>query len=482
MERKKIKNIEKNKKNYISIIIIIIGLIIIAVFVKKIMNYQKQEINDTITNNQIIFDKEKLDFECDLINPEEKTKNYPTYTQYSYGVGDYIYCKINNYNKYQPTKLNIFYYNGDNKNIDLIDIKSLTEDWKINLTTNEKYNDISIVSSNENSKLQDIVFKFYIKSNNDKYDIKISSIGIDDDKYKIYNKVIELPTGKKYRLKFTNDKIESYKLSTDGSYIKIKDSECKECHIYVPQAFIYEDYQNGKVVISDLDNLKMLYDMNKGIIGTYGSIYWLYSKNDTYKEGTYLYVGNKDNTKYGIIDKDGNIIKDYVLEKECSGNQIPRNCLRYSIEDNLLATKKNNKYGIIRLTSDDIVIDYKYDDIKLINSKYFQVKENDKWYIYNYSSKDKQIEKGYDYIYSLADNVLIVKENNNWIFKNYNNITITDNQITTNDEYKYLVYYTDEKNKNIIHIEVTETEYGAGGTLAYYDFNIEKNTLTKIEK
>ncbi len=484
MENKKIKIIEKNKKNYISIFIIVIGLILILILVNGIKNYQdKDEYN--VTNNSTIFDKEMFNFECDLVDPEEKEKNYPTYTSYNYGVGDYVYCKINNYSNFKPTELNISYYNEDNKNINLVSVKSLTDDWKIKLNSTEKYNDISMVSISDNLELKNIVFKFYIKNNenitDNKYIIKISTVELkrNHEKYNIYNKDIELATGQNYRLKFTKDKIESYKLSNDGTYIKIKEANCKECHIYVPQAFIYEDYQNGKVVIDDSDNTKILYDMNKGILGTYSAIYWLYPKNKSYEEGTYLYVGKKDKDKYGIIDKDGNLIKDYVLDKMCYGNQTPNMCLSYSIEDNLLVDKKNDKYGIIKITSDDIVIDYKYDDIKLINSKYFKVKQNDKWYIYNYAKKNKQIEEGFDIIYELTDNILIVPRNGYWHFINYNNNLVNYEQIEINEEYNYIYYYTDSKDKNIIHICFSTDEYGHDIKKESYIYNINDNTLKK---
>lgn len=473
---------EKNKKNYISIIIIIIGIIILSIFIKGIINYQDKEDNNDI-NNQATFNKEKISFTCELVDPEEKENNYPTYTPNSYGVGDYVYCIINNYSNFKPTELNIFYYNEDNKNIDLVSVKSLTEDWKIELKSEEKYSDISLTPASDNLDLKNIIFKFYIKNNDNitdnKYQINISKIELkrNNEKYEIYDKNIELTTGKNYRLKITKDKVESYKL-LNKSYEKINEITCKECHIYVPQSFIYEDYKNGKVVINNDTNSIILYDMNKGILGTYGSINWLYSKNDPHENGTYLYVGNKDNTKYGIIDKDGNLIKDYVLEKSCYGNQTPRDCLSYSIEDNLLVNKKDNKYGIIKIISDDIVIDYKYDDVKLINSKYFKVKENDKWYIYNYSNKTKQIEEGFDIIYELTDNVLIVPKNGYWQFINYNNTSI--NSIKIDEEYKYIYYYPDSKEPNIIHININNDEYGT--IKESYDYNINDNTLKKVEK
>lgn len=127
---------------------------------------------------------------------------------------------------------------------------------------------------------------------------------------------------------------------------------------------------------------KVLYNKKIGVINTYGkNALWLCDEEDNKNSvcensGRYIYIQEKGTNKYGIIDADGNVIKNFVLESLPFVNFYEPYSLkdRYSIENNMLVSIKNGKYGIVEITSDKMVVDYLYDDIKLINNKYFKVK------------------------------------------------------------------------------------------------------------
>ena len=94
----------------------------------------------------------------------------------------------------------------------------------------------------------------------------------------------------------------------------------------------------------------------------------------------------------------------------------------YSVENNMIVNVKNNKYGIIKITGNEIVIDYLYDNIELLNDKYFKVKENNKWYLYSFEKKDKEKEESYIDL-MIIDNILFsINEDNNLYIENGNNI------------------------------------------------------------
>ena len=477
---KNIKIMEKNKKNYISLILIIIGLIIISILIKGIIDYQDDDYNYLLDDENI----KELSFSCDLLDPlvtdENTVKYYPYET--TYGVGDDVYCRIDS-DQFSPTDISLTYYNEDNPNIDLVTILTPDRNWKIEPNLKEIINEYTIKANDTDSKLNRLFFKFHIKNNenitDNKYKFTFSIITLKKgyEEYKAYGTNIELDMKSNYRLKFTKDKVEAQKLNNNKSYEKTYEFNCNNCNIYAPQNFIYQDYENGRAMISStIDNL-MLFDFNKGILGTYSSAYWLYSQNERFEEGTYMYVAKKGNDKYGIIDKDGKVIKDYVLSKMCYGNQLPQDCLSYSVEGDVIAEKKNNKYGIIKITSNDVVMDYKYDDIKILNSKYFKTKEADKWYIYNLKTREKQIQEGFDIIYKITNNILIVPKNGYWYFINYNNEVI--NSFKMDEEYKYISYLVEREDNNIIYIYTHKDEDGREEPKEKYIYNVKDNKLEK---
>lgn len=351
-----------------------------------------------------------FNFKCTSNSPKDEVTILPTSSN-GYTVGEDIYCNFDIDDYYSVFKMS-FKYN-ENDNIKLINVESLDNGWNVDNSSNN----IFLERTNPSSKINDVILKFNIASNKsvaDNYKIKISDIKfntnyIDDDKETLL-RVNKNPSN--YKLKITKTNIESYKLQSDGSYIKINDFSCESCNTYGPLVFSYKDFNNGKVMLADHENRSILYSMEKGVLGTYRSARWLNNKDSMFNtdSGKYIFVWSEDTKKAGIIDTDGNIIKSFHIEDTpnyCSSNYV--RCLEYSIENNLFVDKKNGKCGIIKLLSDDIVIDYKYDNIEIYDGPYFKVKEEGKWYLIDQSDK-KVLSYGHDFIAAFDFGILVMDE------------------------------------------------------------------------
>ena len=233
--------------------------------------------------------------------------------------------------------------------------------------------------------------------------------------------VIEDKKGVVYFYKHNGDiRLTLDKDDIDDDDIIVAKYECKDdysCSTYDSESFAPGIMDNKKIFISELSSDRktkkiVLFDIeNKKVIGSYESALWLHKDGKISSEdGEYILVQKLDSDLWGIIDKDGELIHDYTLGRKKSGGigSYKFHQTYYSVENDYFVNYKDDKYGIVRIKSDDVVIENKYDDIKLYDDKYFKAKENDKWYLYSFETKEKVLTDGYDYIIAAFDNVVVV--------------------------------------------------------------------------
>lgn len=342
-----------------------------------------------------------------------------------------------------------------------------------------------------------------------------------------------------------NNSITFYKLNENNEYEKINEYQCKtnDCYISIcsRRGGIGDIHYNNIGIGYIHDNNIILYDFNKGIIGEYickgksctngidarGGFYdgcdtgIDFVINDDYSVKMYDFKRNKNimefkdmypiqeneiiyfyvqglNDKWGIVDANGNMIKDFKLEdlEIFIGRKYGYAYVIvlepfYSIKYNLLVDKKDNKYGIIRMTSDDILIEHQYDDISLYNDKYFKAKIDDKWYLYSYETKEKVHEDGYKELFITTDDIIITQIDNYLYLKDYNGNNLTEEKIQIYEEFpKYImrgsgprnqIIYNEESNK--IKISIPEYIYQQHENVYHeyeYDINNKKLTYTQL--
>lgn len=474
-----------NKKTILIIVGILLGIITLIVILINILN--KEENNSNINNNvsdndsgYLTANKDSVSFKCSVIEPN--VENYGGDVSV-YGVNDYVYCNINsnnNYN-YKINHMELEYNYGNN--IDLNNVYSLSDDWKVSKTLGN----IEISLLNDAASINDIYFKFYIKNNkdiNDKYKIVLENIKFtsNNSDYRIKEDIIIELNTKNNRNIQVNNLLRFDELSSDGSFQTLSEYKCNDdlCMVNAAQQGFQYSNDNPDIVMIYDGNYKILYNIRKGtIINTYGSnSIWLSSNAVASEiEGTYIYIQAKDSEKYGIIDVNGNVIKNFVLDKPPFVNFVYPTTLRYSIENNMLVNIQNGKYGIIEITSDKIIIDYIYDDLDLINKTCFKAKINNKWHVYNISSNQKLIEEGFDNIYYNSDDILIVEKDNTLYIRNYDNKNITNETIKVSKD-DTIQAYTDYSDKTIINIHVCSDEY-CHEYKERYEYNVNSNKLNK---
>jgi len=495
---------KKNKK----IIIIVITLLLITTI--SIITYlyftkDKNKENNLKTENTVNKENnqennKEIEYKYAEEGPAFFCSNKETYEKtYHYDKGDYIYCEIAyEINSKHPGITEMWFETTHDDDIEYIEIMTIAENWKldskngvINIKTDEpsSYGDgkyrvkFRITPSTKKEKLQILFKNIKYKNANNEY-------------YKTDDSIIDLSINKETNYKFEssekNDKITFYKFDKTKGYEKINEYICESdtCFEHAAQCFGIHDLENGKTAIYDGENT-VFYNFEKGVTGKYG--HTIYTLNDRENKKTYYYVSDIKTKKYGIIDIDGNIIKDFTMEQLDKLGSCDLLSNTYSIKHDLIVEKKNNKYGIIKITKDEVVVEHIYDDIRIYNDKYYKAKLEDKWYLYSYETKEKVHEQGYKEIFFATDNILVTQIDNYLYIKDYNGNNIIEDKIQTYIDYNekaccatpigIYVNYNKENNKIQIEVSSEETykpEYNYD--IYKYEYEINNKKLTKIDK
>lgn len=255
-----------------------------------------------------------------------------------------------------------------------------------------------------------------------------------------------------------NDKV-SYK--KDGVILKFYDEsielnqyQCENSNCDTDERYnkYIKKIDNNIVIIYDGalddDNRKIIFfDVNKGILKTYIG----YSKARRLDDSKYIHLMSSDNKKELIVDYMGNVIKEGKNYKiSCyEGCYLAINS--YNIEKDYIITVKDNKYGIEKISSDEVLLDNLYDDVSwsdwavffdndktendgekyYLEKNYVKIKENNKWYLYDLNNKKKVINTGYEELILIDDNTIFVYDNKEIYFINYEGNKVDDNVIKT---------------------------------------------------
>lgn len=286
----------------------------------------------------------------------------------------------------------------------------------------------------------------------------------------------------------TNDVIEFYK---DDELINSYKCNGKKCDILPFQTeVIFENgvYTNKRQIIGDYILIAVCDTDSCSDISTYGGTYFEKQDSETASGNVLLY-----NIKSGIVKTYNNVSKvlyaseklnlinysndsytivsyDGKLNSKFDANELILSCYEgcylnnssFDYDNNIIVTKNNNKFGIKNLTTGELIVDYKYDNITLTNNgfpysyynkNYFIGQINGKNNIYKINDNNNITNKGYDQIYFLDKNTLLVFNDNQFSFIDLNENKIIDDTIKVNNLYP--IY---PKNPNGIRISKTNPE------------------------
>lgn len=484
---------KKNKK--IIIIIISIILILTIAIVSCLYLFKDKEENTSVSeNNNDSLETEKIEnieYTYTEDGPAFLCSNQELYTQtLNYDKGDYVYCEIAyELNAELPGIKEIWFETSHDENIEYIEVVDIFEGWKL-----DSNNGVMHLVTEEPSTYGDgaykVKFRILPSTQEEKLQISFKNIkfkNVNEEYYQTDDSVIELSINKESNYKYVSskeqDEIIFYKFNTTNGYEQINKYSCESeiCYVYASQCTSYIDLDKGKMFIHD-GNKAIFYDFNKGVLGTYSI-----GVEDLKK---YFIVQDIKTEKYGIIDLDGNIIKNFT-SVQFGGTKVAPcfNDNTYSLEYDLITEKKDNKYGIVKITKDEIVVNHQFDDIRLYNDKYFKAKVEDKWYLYNLNTSEKVIEDGYKELFIASDEVIVTQIDNYLYIKDYQGNNLIEDKIETFIEYNENACCGNvsgifvSENNGIIKIyideevDITNYEYKQH----QYEYNIKDKKLTKTK-
>lgn len=180
----------------------------------------------------------------------------------------------------------------------------------------------------------------------------------------------------------------------------------------------YIKEKNDDILVLKSNDKEYIYNFRNGAI--------INDKYDNYllvDDGKYFVA--KYNGKMGVIDVDGEIVVPFEYEE----------ILDY--KDGMIIYANGNKEGITSVNSDNKVnVEAIYDNIILINDKYYAYKADDGYIINNYSNNTPANNLVYDYIHAYKD-IIFVSINNQ--------IDILDSNLSSKISNKITTYYTYKK-------------------------------------
>jgi hypothetical protein len=475
---------KKSKKPLILLFIILITLLLIGVIYFYINNNHKSPDNKVPTITY-----QKLDNNITISCTNSKQESTAIYYQ-----GEDIYCSLS-YDLSNDFKGKVSKITGTftfDSELELIETNNISSDWK-EISSGQTFN----LSSNDALASDEKFYtvKFRIKGTTEK---EIISLGLkdihletnDNKHYQLNNSQTELMIAIKnnyrYELDRTNKEFIFYKSSPDG-YKEINKYTCKtNCFEYAAQSFAYIDLNVGRMFIIDNNNTEaILYDFTRGVLATYEIP--VYSLSDESYNIIYFVAKLKDG-KYGIVDTSANIIRPFVSDGFVSSPVKAIYSDTYSIKNNLIVEKKNNKYGLTNINRVNTVLDYKYDSIRLLNDKYYKVKVGDNWYLYNMSNNEQALKEKYQEIFMPTPEILIVKISDYLYIKNESGQNLIEDKIYAPMAYDenaccgsssgiyVILNYEDNNIVNII--TYTDSVVEKSNTIKYV-YNIKENKLTK---
>jgi len=438
-------------------------------------------------------------------NKEYPYKNGPSFlcsntllysNNQTYDKGDIVYCSFS-YEGHakEPGITEIWAEFEYDEDIEYLGVAKLYSDWeliqdknKINLIPNEPVfvNDGAYIAK----------FKIKPSTNKEKLEIAFKNIKFQDEtkeKYITNDSIITIKINKEnnYKIDQPDDSsvIKFYKFDSTEGYKQINEYKCtsEECHPYVGQCVGYVDLDKGRTFLMDGEQI-ILYDFEKGIIGKYGMDVYSLNLSSKY-ESKYYVVRDLKTKKYGIIEPSGKVIKKFDADSYGTIQVCDISQKTYSVENDIITEKKGNKYGIVKITSNEIIVKHQFDDIRLENTKYFKGKIGDKWYLYDLNTKEKAINDGYQELFVVNDNIIIAQIDKKLYIKDYQGKNIIEDTIKVYEPYDENAccgavsgVYIFEEN-NIVKIYIDELIDAKEYTYKQhkYEYNIANKKLTKID-
>ena len=269
----------------------------------------------------------------------------------------------------------------------------------------------------------------------------------------------------------TKKQLEFY---TEDKLTSVYECDSSDCGLYEQEDFKYNSCLDSIALIKDGKKIYLYsYEAGQKLFDAFSEIIPINLKNMNQT----LIVKDYFTEKYGYITLKGTqILKtEYdALGIVKDGKLLPQSV---DLDNDIIIAAKNNKYGVINLSTGKQVINYFYKDMYLAPNNNYVGKYGSKYYLVD-SKDEKVLNESYEMIFAF-DKVIVVKDNNKLRFIDYNEKNIIEDTIDVSGNYDirkenndYNVYEKD----NMIMIDIYETR----NNIISYTYNQDKKELTKL--
>lgn len=264
----------------------------------------------------------------------------------------------------------------------------------------------------------------------------------------------------------------SNKLLTDvGSkkYLGMYNCESTSCSLYNKNNVSFNSFADNTVLISD-NGKGIIYNYNNNTILTNAYTTWFKMQ---VASRTYLLAVDTTSNIYG---PNGN----NITKSEYSDLGTIINGSLYEQLDSYITAKKDGKWGIINVTNDNVIIDFKYDAIHIETKDIFTIQDTNLWYAIN-ANGEKMSTTGYTEIVKADTKYMMVIKDNMFDIVDYTSASLIKQDIDAPKTYKRYddngnmlgITLKDEGN-NITLITIVQ----ASGT-SLYRFNTNTLSIAK---
>lgn len=248
---------------------------------------------------------------------------------------------------------------------------------------------------------------------------------------------------------FTFAKAEN-KEDIDSTKSIIRTYNCKkdDCMVYVSNSF-NTLYDNRFVILNEMEKV-FIYDfsLDKVVSNLYDEFVSVYED----------YYVVKSEAKYGLITKSG-------VEVVSADYDLLDFDKKY---ESYIKVLKDDLYGVLDLDNGNLVIDTKYKDINICDTKYFSILKDGLWYVID--KNENVLTNGYEYVFGFNKGYIALKDNSLQFLKYNKEIeeSLNENVIYLYENSEFDI----KKNSSYISIEVNN-----GEEKNKYQYNISRNNL-----
>jgi len=243
---------------------------------------------------------------------------------------------------------------------------------------------------------------------------------------------------------YTTSKIMNKEnISNDKVLIGSYNCKSDDCEI------LEKDIFDKKFIVLRENNQVFIYDF------TIGKIMSNYYDDISFEINDKYYITIK-NEKYGVISKTGVEIVGHNYDE----------IFNDSVYDSYIKVKNGKLNGIVDLDNGSIVIDTKYEDIKVSDSKYFSILKDGLWYVID--NEENILTNGYEDVFAFSKGFIALIDNNLNFFK-YNK---EENEVLISDIIPIYDGYEIEREGSTIGINVRNQD-----VVIKYEYIINRNRL-----